>query len=79
VPFEGAAIAADAAHVRARSERAARNHGKRRIAFGRAGSLGEFGLHDKGIPVLHEDVPHEGELGALAMTFTVEPGIWIGG
>jgi hypothetical protein len=37
-------------------------------AASRAGSLGKFGLDDKGIPVHHQDVPHK-----------AEPGVWIGG
>ncbi len=51
------------------------NHHKGCIAFGGAGSLSELDLHNKSNPVLHEEMLHEAELGALAVTFAIELGV----
>ena len=48
-----------------------RSHGKSSLAFSRPGRLGDAGVHDQTIAVLHQDMAHEVELGLLALTFPV--------
>ncbi len=46
--------------------------------FSRPGRLGDTGTHGQTVPVLHQDMPHEAELGLFAFSFPEQTGFGIG-
>ena len=54
------------------------DHVQRRNPFGVAVGLGQAGVDDEAVAVLHQRVPHEAELGFLARPFAIEPRVRIG-
>ena len=52
---------------------------QRRQALGMARGAGGERAHDQAVAVLHQRVPHEGQLSFLAAPFAIEPGVGIGG
>ena len=52
--------------------------GDRRLPFRRAGRRGEARVHDQSMPILHQHMPHEAQLGLLARRLLVQPGLRIG-
>ena len=60
------------------SARALADHCQRRLPLRRTGRLGEARIHDQSMPVLHQDMTQEAQLGLLARRLLVQPGLRIG-
>jgi hypothetical protein len=54
------------------------DHVQRGYPLGMAAGLGQAGIDKQAVAVLHQAVPHEAELGLLALAFPVEPGVQVG-
>src|SRR5215213_5833792 len=62
-----------------RSVSARLDHVERGDALGVAVGLGEAGVHDQAMPVLHERMAHEAQPGFAAQSLAIEPRVGIGG
>ena len=58
---------------------AALDHDKRRLAFRRAGSMGECGIDDQAVSVLHQRMAKIGKLALLPVGLPEQSGVGIGG
>ena len=54
------------------------DHVQRRDPLGMAVGLGQTGVDDEAVAVLHQRMPHEAELGFLARSLAIEPRLRIG-
>ena len=54
------------------------DHVQRRDPLGMAVGLGQTGVDDQAVAVLHQRMPHEAELGLLARPLAIEPRFRIG-
>ncbi len=54
------------------------DHMQRRHPLGMPIRLGQAGVDKQAMAVFHQSVPHEAELGLLALAFSVEPGVRVG-
>ncbi len=54
-------------------------HSQRRLPLGSAGGVGQQGIDDQAVAVLHQQMAHVAELGGLTLRLLIQPGIGIGG